>query len=953
MKKNPWDAFLDRALAAVGDPELQAPAAIDGGLVDRTSADRYLRIHVHASGGIGRVWLAHDRQLGRDVAVKELLPVQSEDSVARLRFLREARITSKLEHPGVVPIYELDQAPGVEAAPYYSMRFVHGENLFEATRAYHAALSQGGTDPRRFRELLQALVSVANTIAFAHSKGVAHRDLKGHNVVLGPFGEVLVLDWGLAKVFDGDFDSDPSVPSVPESNADDDATRDSDAAELTREGQMVGTPAYAAPEQAEGRQALIDARTDVYGLGAILYDILAGRAPFVAADGRALLRKVVSETPDPPRSVRADVPPELSAVCMKALSKRREDRYQTASEFAEEINRWLADEPVRACPESIGRRLSRWARRHRTAVRAAAMGLVLSVVGLAAALFFVDRERAAKTAALDESNRNYLVARKSVDRFLMETGRSPELKTAGLDPLRRRLLSAARDFYEQLKMQRDDRDLNREMAVADIRLAAVEAELGRRSAAVEQLERAAAGLRSLLLDAPDDDEASIVLGAALYDLAQHRLALNDAKAAKGLAEESMAVRAELRRRNPDDLDLADALALSHSCLGQGFEAESKFQDAVGEYESAVRIAREAFDRDPKRKGAAELLAMLSYNLGTARMRQGRLDDARRDLTESLSLWEAAAKDGELERPNQPANARLNLGAIAYHSHDAAEARRQFQLALAVLAPLLEKYPFRESYKDEYAGLLANLAAASEDGQDSWKWLEKSLEFQSARVARDPHVPRNVQLLAQAKINAAAALFDRKEFDKGLVHAKEAVDLLDGLADRKASLPDLDEFRIQAASNYAGLLSRTGKDREALESVRKKLHLEGRAKRGLHFMAAWLHARLGDYRKTVAILDGLAVADPVDIASRIETRACAWSLASAAVAKDDSLPSAERTAKAEQYAQYAMRDLRFAVDRKLFNSPDRIKSLKSDDADYAPLRSRKDFQAVVDELEAKK
>jgi serine/threonine-protein kinase len=157
--------------------------------------ERYTLTQLHAKGGIGRVWLARDGALGRQIALKELRPDQADNQVVCSRFLYEAKITAQLEHPGIVPVYEL----GAGTSPYYTMRFVRGRTLGEAIRAYHKKRAAGAADPVGLVELLTAFVGVCHAVAYAHSRGVIHRDLKGQNVVLGDYGEVIVLDWGLAK----------------------------------------------------------------------------------------------------------------------------------------------------------------------------------------------------------------------------------------------------------------------------------------------------------------------------------------------------------------------------------------------------------------------------------------------------------------------------------------------------------------------------------------------------------------------------------------------------------------------------------------------------------------------------------------------------------------------------------------------------------------------------------
>ena len=174
------------------------------------SRERYTLTHLHAKGGMGRVWLARDGALGRQIALKELRPDQADNSIVCSRFLYEAKITAQLEHPGIVPVYEL----GEGESPYYTMRFVRGRTLNEAIRAYHKKRAAGEADSVARVELLTAFVNVCHAVAYAHSRGIIHRDLKGQNVVLGDFGEVMVLDWGLAKRVGPDQQADGSEPEA-------------------------------------------------------------------------------------------------------------------------------------------------------------------------------------------------------------------------------------------------------------------------------------------------------------------------------------------------------------------------------------------------------------------------------------------------------------------------------------------------------------------------------------------------------------------------------------------------------------------------------------------------------------------------------------------------------------------------------------------------------------------
>jgi PAS domain S-box-containing protein len=303
------------------------------------SEGRYVRMRVHGQGGMGRIWVARDMNLERDVALKELHAELLEHPAALTRFLREAQITGQLEHPGIVPVYELAVRDD-DQSPYYTMRFVNGRTLTEATNDYHARLRAGENASLDLAALLHAFVMICNTIGFAHSRGVIHRDLKGPNVILGDFGEVVVLDWGLAKQMNLPESPQTTLPSAHEFEAVDSS--------LTMHGSAMGTPASMAPEQAAGLLEQIDHRTDIYGLGAILYEVLTGQAPFTGTSTQQVLRQVIEEEPTPPRQLRPDLPPGLEAICLRALAKRPEDRFASAKELADAVQQWQDAERRRA-----------------------------------------------------------------------------------------------------------------------------------------------------------------------------------------------------------------------------------------------------------------------------------------------------------------------------------------------------------------------------------------------------------------------------------------------------------------------------------------------------------------------------------------------------------------------------------------------------------------------------
>ncbi len=357
-----------------------------------TTGSRFSVLRPHAKGGLGQISVALDSELNREVAMKEIRPERADDPDSRARFLLEAEITGRLEHPGVVPVYGMGCDPG--GRPFYAMRFVKGDTLQEAIDRFHASDGSTGTDPRRWnlavRQLLNRFVVVCNVIDYAHSRGVIHRDLKPANILLGPYGETLVVDWGLAKVVGRG-----------------EVAGKSGAVELTLQpgpgsgssetlpGTALGTPAYMSPEQSEGRLERVGPLSDLYSLGATLYCLLTGKPPINETDAGVAMRRVQRGEFPPPRAVNARVPGALEAIDLKAMALLPEDRYASPRALADDLERWLADEPVAEYREPWATRLTRWGRRHRTLATGIGALLVTAVVALAISTALVSREHAA------------------------------------------------------------------------------------------------------------------------------------------------------------------------------------------------------------------------------------------------------------------------------------------------------------------------------------------------------------------------------------------------------------------------------------------------------------------------------------------------------------------------------------------------------------------------------
>ncbi len=707
----PVDEFATRT----GGESAASEGVATGSAAPAKDGSRFRVLRPLAKGGLGQVLVAQDLELYREVALKEILPEHSHREESRHRFLLEAEITGRLEHPGVVPVYGLGRYP--DGRPYYAMKFITGVSFLDALKAFHADLA--GNAPMgelltRFRQLVTRFVSVCQTIHFAHTRGVLHRDLKPANIMLGEFGETLVVDWGLAKVLG-------AAPVVPTARAGGVVTEGgstairlmlSDTGSETRTGSIMGTPAYMSPEQGAGDGENTGPASDVYSLGATLYCILTGRPAFQGGQLVERVRRVVAGEFEPPRTLKPWIPKPLDAIVVKSMANAPMNRYATAKALAEDLERFLADEPVVALPETWTMRAGRWLRRHRSLVVTGAGALALvTLVSLVAAVW-INSARRREAAAKERAVQLFAQARGSVDTWMSGVGEIVRFYP-GVQRTRERLLKEAASAYSGFAEQSPDDPLLRlEQARTLIRLADVQQTLADYAAAQNTLER----------------------GRRILDT---------------LAKE---------RNPPPDWQLeagrtASRLAFSKAVQGSPSDGDEEF-----------RIATEFFERYRRTNGDSEALALADATTATTWAEflvQGeRWSEAEARLERARKLFPLAERGEQTDAARSGlAQAQALSGQIAEHRGQWSEALKLFGGALITLDEL-RKQTGDPGVLDRLAGTRVRQAAvlrALGREQDEATTYVAAIDDYTQLVAAFPDVPHLRENVALTRVDLAQLL----------------------------------------------------------------------------------------------------------------------------------------------------------------------------------------------------
>jgi tetratricopeptide (TPR) repeat protein len=842
-------------------------------------------------GGMGVVYLARDRRLKRLVALKMVLAGAHADPETRLRFRREAEAIARLQHPGIVQIHDVGEHQG---RPFLSLEYVEGSNL-----AYQIA--RGAVAPRTAATLVERL---ARVIQHAHERGIVHRDLTPRNVLLaqsdsaqgisfqpaGPWFEPKITDFGLAKELDTDLGQ-------------------------TQTGAIVGTPAYMAPEQAQGRPHDIGAATDVYALGAMLYELLTGRPPFMGETGHDTLRQIVEDDPAPPTRLQNRVPRDLETIALKCLEKDPRKRYQPASELAEDLHRFLTSQPIRARPASRRERAAKWARRHPTATAllfVVAASLVALVSGGVIYNAQLRHER-------DRAENNLELAMRAVDEMLTEVGEVQLATEPRMEEKRRTLLTKALALHREfMKERQGDSRVRYSTAQAHRRLADVLRLLEQRDEAIAGYDRALALLNQLRADAPDDP------------------------------------------------DYRQQVAHCRNYQGEVHRAAGRHRQAEAAYREAVQIdgtlARDFPDSPDHRMNLARAL----YSLGIVLTETNRLAEAEPEFVRSADLLQKLTN----EFPDKPiyqqhlARAYLNLGTAIQSPQRFNEAQAAYNRAQRLQQPLSEKYPHEPQYRHELAVTLkdsGNLFLRDNRLEEARKSYGKAQELLTALAADYPKVLVYRQELASTLNSIGRVHFDEARYEAAVGPWQDAAKLLEALLGERPDTPTY-QGDLGTVLGNLGLakiaLKRHAEARTHLEQAVDRLKA-ALAKSGSHYVyqealrdayqnLAETLVTLGDHRAAAAAARGLAIAPSSTVLHRYYS-ACFLARCVPLAEGDKDLGPDKGRELAKAYADESVAALREALE-KGFNDVKRISA--DQDTIFKAVAPRADFRAIVAQLSDK-
>ncbi len=603
-------------------------------------------------GGMGRVFKARHHKLGRIVAIKML--ADPDDDMLVARFHAESQAVAALQHPHIAQVFETGECQG---QPFLVLEYIEGGSLstFIAGK------------PQSPRDAAQTVETLARAIEHCHLHGILHRDLKPGNILLTSDGTPKITDFGLAK-------------------------RLRDDQKLTQTGEILGTPSHMAPEQASGGTSNVGPQTDIYSLGSILYELIAGRPPFSGTDSVQTLLMVLTTDPVPPSKFVPKVPRDLETICLKCLEKSPRKRYARAELLADDLRRFLDGRPVLARPASWFERGLKWAKR-RPAAALLVLVLLGAILGLFAGAFHVYTTNLQLEASNREANASLRLAQDAIEKTLVRM--ADELAPhAQSDELRRATLEDARDLYERLALLRPSHNVTLSQSAESLgKLGSIYHDLGRLTDAELAFQRARTLYSQLLEHQPDDD--AIRRGWANMDLNLANVSIKRGEFSQ--AEKASRNAIEHLKQEPSfrDGDMLRTLSALHTTLALALRGQQKIDDALTEHDRAVALRRIWVDQSEESREAKIALASSLSNRAGLLMVRNQPNAALQSLAEAERL---------LKHETSPRN-RFFVGQMQANRalaqellKDETEAIQAHSQAIASLSALVADYSSVPGYR---------------------------------------------------------------------------------------------------------------------------------------------------------------------------------------------------------------------------------------------------------------
>jgi eukaryotic-like serine/threonine-protein kinase len=664
----------------------------------------YRVIRSHARGGLGEVLVAFDSQLSREVALKVIQAPYDRDPNRCKRFLREAEITSRLEHPGIVPVHGVGQ--DAQGRPCYTMRFIHGDTLQAEIEKYHSRRHElsAAEHARALRSLLQRFVSVCNTVGYAHSRGIIHRDIKPSNIILGGFSETLVVDWGIAKDINQSHRYQETVGNCAETLTLEQPSSSSHSKTdelLTRQGGILGTPAFMSPEQASAT-ALLEPTSDIYSLGATLYVILTGQPPAKGENIAHVLDQVRSGKITPARQIVRSIPAPLEAICTKAMQIAPTARYQSALELSHDVEHWLSDEPVSVFSENILDRSLRWIRRHRTITATTTAASLIILLSLVIQIILISqsnenllaanqRATTAKNEAVTQSHLAESSAKLADEQSALALSILQEViqdvqrdlrNTPTAQPVRKAILQKSMEGLSKVSANIEKRpqiDRNLMLAYRDLGdvylMIGSDAGMNGSQEAHRHFLSALQLAEKLASENSNDRQARIDLSTVLSRLSSTASQISTAKESEDYLLSDLALCEKLVVEFPDDVESKFRLINVRNLLGDYYVKNRSLDQAAISYDVSLNTVNEMVASNIQHADLIRNREIALNNVGAIRIRQGRFAEA----LESYSVSLASARNRFDKSPDDP-KVQFELAFVLNSMSDAHKSNGEFALA---------------------------------------------------------------------------------------------------------------------------------------------------------------------------------------------------------------------------------------------------------------------------------